>query len=209
MDEQLARWLAAINRPEIENPKKHREQALAEIHAAGSDAVFCSLVQHLQNSDFEVRCETITALALIDGPRAVEHLITMLADPEEVVRWHAAGCLHDFGDQRAVPALAELLRSESSPSVRGTAAYALGGIGSPAAIPNLLAALESDHEVDELGYSPSSCAATALDNILGTHETRIQHGKGLCQMAPGPPDLERLRLLAEELFQKWSADGRV
>jgi hypothetical protein len=88
--------------------------------------------------------------------------------------------LHDFGDERAVPALAELLRRDPDPTVRGTAAYALGGIGSPAAIPALLAALGSDNESDELGHSPSSCAATALDDILGTAETRIRVSESLC-----------------------------
>jgi hypothetical protein len=97
-----------------------------------------------------------------------------------------------------------VLRRDPDPQVRGTAAYALGGIGSPAAIPSLLAALGSDHECDRLGHSPSSCAATALDDILGTHETRLRMAGGLCRMAAGEPDLDRLRRLATELFQQWS-----
>jgi HEAT repeat protein len=128
----------------------------------------------------------------------------MLVDPAVEVRWHACGCLHDFGDERAVPALFKVLRHDPDPQVRGTAAYALGGIGSPAAIPALLATLGSDNEYDKLGHSPSSYAATALDDILGTHETRIRMDGGLCRMASWPPDLDRLRCRAEELFQQWS-----
>ena len=101
----------------------------------------------------------------------------MLADPDTTVRWHACGCLHDFGDERAVPCAREVLGRDPDPQVRGTAAYALGGIGSPAAIPSLLAVLGSDNEYDIHGHSPSSCAATALDDILGTHETAHPDGR--------------------------------
>jgi len=201
--EQLARWLDAINRPML-GEAGCRERAVEEMRAAGVDRVFPLLCERLAAADPEARCEAITALVFLDAPRAVEPLVGMLADPDVTVRWHACGCLHDFGDERAVPALAEVLRRDPDPQVRGTAAYALGGIGSPAAIPSLLAALESDNEVDIHGHSPSSCAATALDGILGTHETRIRMAGGLCRMAPGKPDLDRLRLLAAELFQQWS-----
>jgi hypothetical protein len=97
-----------------------------------------------------------------------------------------------------------VLQGDPDAQVRGTAAYALGGIRSPAAIPALLTALESDHEPDELGHSASSCAATALDDILGTDETRIRLSDGLCTMRGRPPDLERLKRLAREAYEGWS-----
>jgi hypothetical protein len=49
-------------------------------------------------------------------------------------------------------------------------------------------------------HSPSSCAATALDDILGTHELRLHLGGGLCHMVGSPLGLDRLRRLARELF---------
>jgi HEAT repeat protein len=97
-----------------------------------------------------------------------------------------------------------VLQGDPDPQVRNTAAFALGGIGSPAAIPALLAALESDHELDELGHSASSCAETALDDILGTDETRIRLSDGLCKMQERPPDLDLLRRLAREMYEDWS-----
>jgi HEAT repeat protein len=202
--EQLARLLEAINRPTFRDDGC-RERAVAEMRAAGVDNVFPLLNERLKGEDSDTRCDAITALVFLDGHRAVEPVVAMLADPDTTVRWHACGCLHDFGDERAVPALCDVLRRDSDPQVRGTAAYALGGIGSPAAIPSLLAALGSDNEYDIHGHSPSSCAATALDDILGTHETRIKLGGGLCRMAEWPPDLDRLRRLAQALFQRWSA----
>jgi hypothetical protein len=66
-----------------------------------------------------------------------------------------------------------------------------------------MATMASDHEVDVQGHSPSSCAATALDDILGTNETRIKVSETLRRMRKGKPDLDRLRRLAEERYQQW------
>jgi HEAT repeat protein len=202
--EQLAAWLEAINRPTLEDEGR-RDRAISEMRSAGIDKVFPLLTDRLSATDSEARCDAITALLFLDAQRAVEPVAAMLSDPDTTVRWHACGCLHDFGDERAVPALCEVLKRDPDPQVRGTAAYALGGIGSPAAIPSLLAALGSDNEYDIHGHSPSSGAATALDDILGTQETRIHLGGGLRRMAACKPDLDRLRYLAEELFEQWSA----
>jgi HEAT repeat protein len=203
--EQLARWLDAINRPTFDDDSC-RDRAIAEMRAAEVDMVFPLLADPLKDADPEIRCDAITALLFLDAAPAVELVVAMLKDPETIVRLHTCERLYGFGDERAVPALSELLRRDPDPQVRGEAAYALGGIGNPAAIPHLLAVLGTDNEHDIQGHSPSSCAATALDEILGTHETRIHLGGGLCRMADHKPDFNRLRKLAEALFQKWSDD---
>ena len=85
--------------------------------------------------------------------------------------------------------------------VRNTAAYALGGIGDPVAIPALIETLDNDHERDELGYSASGCVATALDNILKTNHTRIKFADSLCTMQPDPVDFEFLKAEAMGLYR--------
>lgn len=202
MDAQVRRWLSSMN-------GTRTDPVVDEMRAIGTETVFPLLRDKLADADPEVRCAAILALVLLDARRAVEVVAAMLADPDATVRWEAAGCLHDFGDERAVPALLEALRRDADPMVRGTAAYALGGIGSPAAIPALLATLESDHEADELGYTASGCAATALDNILGTNETRIKLSGSLCTMRPGTPDLDLLRQMATERYEQWSEGDRM
>jgi HEAT repeat protein len=174
------------------------------MQAVGTDTVVPLLAAKLADPDVEVRCRAILALLFVDTGRAIDLVLPMLDDPDDTVRWQACGCLHDFGDERAVGPLVTVLVGDPDPQVRGTAAYALGGVGSPAAIPALLEALDSDHEPDSLGHSASSCAATALDDILGTDETRIWVFDSLCQMRSGEPNLDRLRRLATELFQQWS-----
>jgi len=132
-----------------------------------------------------------------------EQLIKQLSDSDPAVRWDACGLLHDNGDEGAVSFLVERLQRDPDPQVRGTAAYALGGIGSPAAIPALIETMDSDHAVDQLGHSPSSCAATALDEILGTNETQIRISNSLRTLPAAAPDLEKLKREAWAYYQNW------
>ena len=128
-------------------------------------------------------------------------ILPLLDDPEVVVRWNTCGLLHDVGDYRAVVPLVEKMKTDPDAQVRGTAAYALGGIGEASAIPALIESLEKDHEYDQLGHSPSSCASTALDDIIGAHETRIKVSNGLCTLPTTAPDLESLKTQAMEFFR--------
>ncbi len=165
----------------------------------------------LSDPDPPVRLAACEALFFVDARRALELALPLLEDPESGIRWFVCGCLHDCGDKQAIARLIRVLQDDSDAQIRGSAAHALGGIGrrtgSPAAIPALLAAMESDHESDMHGHSPRSSAATALDDILGTNETRIRQPDGLCMMRRGEPDLGLLRRLAVERFEHWS-NGR-
>lgn len=154
-----------------------------------------------------MRCTACEAVLRIDAHRAIELVLPLLDDPDITVRWNACGCLHEFGDQRVINPLVRVLQSDPDAQVRGTAAYALGGIGSPAAIPALLAAMEFDHELDMHGHSASSTPATALDDILGTNETRIKVSETHRRMRAGESDLNRLNRLAQERYQEWLSEG--
>jgi len=202
---RIDEWLALLGGPgACPQAPGARERGVAEMCAAGSDRLFPMLVPKLTGPDAETRCAACEAVLRIDAPRAIELVLPLLDDPEVIVRWQSCGCLHDFGDERAVVPLIRVLQGDPDAQIRGTAAYALGGVGSPAAIPALLTAMESDQELDELGHSASSCAATALDDILRTHETRIRLSDGLCKMRARPPDLERLKQIARETYADWS-----
>jgi HEAT repeat protein len=205
LQSRLDGWLARLGGPEFKGFEDHN-QAVAEMRAEGAAQVFPLLTPMLTSPDPDVRGTACGALLWVDARRALELVLPLLDDPDATVRWSTSLCLHHFGDERAVNPLIRVLQGDSDAQVRGTAAYALGGIGSPAAIPALLAAMESDHESDMHGHSASSCAAGALDDILGTNETRIRVSESLYRMRPGKPDLDRLRRLAEERYQEWSGD---
>jgi hypothetical protein len=157
----------------------------------------------LNDDDLEARCAACEAVLWVDAERGVPLVLPLLGDPDEVVRWWACECLWRFGDDRAVAPLVVALRSDGDAQVRGSAAGALGRLGGPAVIPALLAAMASDHEEDIHGHTPSRCAAMALDDILGTEETRIRVGT-VNRSPDRPPDFDRLRRLAEDRYRQWS-----
>jgi hypothetical protein len=132
-------------------------------------------------------------------------VLPLLQDADDVVRLCACENIGARAGPSAVPALLKVLRSDKDAQVRVEAAYVLGRQGGPEVIPGLLAAMESDHEIDILGYSPSHTAAMALDEVLGTDETCLHFGN-LRRMLDRVPDLERLRILAQERYRQWYAD---
>ena len=161
------------------------------------------LAGKLQDTDGEVRCAAADVVLELGG--GLHAVLPLLDDTEDWVRWHVTGSLARYGDDSVAEPLIARLRSDPDPAVRGQAAYALGHVGSPEAIPHLLDALDHDRECDSQGHSPSSISATALDNILGTNQTRILLDGGFCTMAPWPPDYDALRTQAWELYRKWKA----
>ncbi len=199
---QLDAWLARLGGPGYQDDDD-RDRAVAEMRAAGADAVFSLLVPLLDDHDPDVRGTACEAALLVDAGRGVPLVLPLLRDPDDVVRWCTCEALVGHGDHRATAPLVAVLQSDADPQVRGAAAMALGRFGGPAVIPALLAALADDHEVDILGHTPSHCAAMALDEILGTEETRIRMGN-VNRLPDRPPDLDRLRRLAEERFREWS-----
>jgi HEAT repeat protein len=200
---RLNGWLTLLDGPGYQG-REARDRAVAEMRTAGADRLFPLLVPMLADPDPEVRCKACEALLLVDARRALELVLSLLDDPDDVFRLHTCFCLHKVRDERAIVPLIRVLQGDVDAQVRGTAAHALGGIGSLAAIPSLLVAMESDQELDMHGYSPSFCSAHALDDILGTNEMRIRLSEGLCKMRAHPPDLERLKRIARETYEDWS-----
>jgi hypothetical protein len=187
-------------------PGRHRPlcfMMLVDDLAVIPDLAGTLLAGKLQGTDGEVRCVAADVVLELGG--GLPGVLPLLDDRQEWVRWHVIGLLARYGDDSVVDLLIAKLRSDLDPGVRGQAAYALGHIGCPAAIPQLLEALDHDHEDDSQGHSPSSISATALDDILGTDQTRIRHDGGFCSLAPWPPDYEALRAEARELYREWKA----
>ena len=211
--DQLDGWLARLRGPSFVDfatfeaaaaaADEQRDAAVVEMRAAGADALFPFLVPMLAG-DNEARCEACEAILRADPVRGLELVLPLLNDLDDGVRYFACECLAEFGGEVAVPALLSVLRSHTDPSLRCTAAMGLGKQGGPEVIPALLAAMASDHEFDELGHSPSHCASSALDDVLGTEETRLRFGN-FCRLPDREPDLDRLRRLAEERYRQWQA----
>jgi hypothetical protein len=126
----------------------------------------------LQSEDEEERCLVLSGLAVLYRSEASDTLIRWITDPSPTVRWIVCGCLHDFGDLRAVPALLERLKQDEECQVRGEAASALGSIGATDTLPDLHHALLTDLEFDQLGHSASSQANNAISTVIQQWVTR-------------------------------------
>jgi len=162
------------------------------------------LREMLCDSDGGVRCEAAEMMLRMEAEHGIPYVLPLFHDSLDWVRHNVLEDVMRYPDESLIGPLIEKLKTDTDPGVRGTAAAGLGRIGSPEAIPALVAALE-DNELDALGHSPRSCSATALDELLGTNETRIKLDDGLCQMAPWKPDYERLKMKAQDLYRAWKS----
>ncbi len=202
--DQLNAWLARLGGPGFVD-FEDRDAAVADMRAAGAEVLFPLLLPMLAG-DAEARCSACEAILWVDPERGLESVLHLLDDANDGVRYFACECLAKSGGVSAVPALLSVLRSHPDSSLRGSAVMGLGRHGGPGVIPVLLATMAADHEIDELGYSPSHCATVALDDMLGTEEMGLRFGQ-FCRLPDREPDLDRLRGLAEERYRRWQADA--
>ncbi len=164
--EQILKWLQIFGGSgrKVEDTLDH---VLNELRAIGVDKLFPFLMSQINdsNADINVRCQSSRALLNLDKNKGIELLLPFFNDSDYIVRWDICGLMHEFGDERVIESLIDRMKNDPDPQIRGTAAYALGGIGNPKVIPSLLVTLNNDHEFDQLGYSPSFCAEQAIDEI--------------------------------------------
>jgi|GEM_PF-1058475 len=117
-----------------------------------------SYAKALKLPDESLRREAAKALAEI-GDDAVDLLLVALKDTDAEVRIAAAVGLGDFGRERALEPLLDVLKNDSKNSVRMAAAESLGKLGLPAAIEPLKEALADQYLLVNIG------AAIALNKL--------------------------------------------
>jgi hypothetical protein len=203
---QVQAFLAA-RRESFAKPEAY-QAAGRNLLACDKADVLATFAELLQSPDDEVRCRILEALAVLYRSDAVGTLLPWIQDESVIVRWVVCGCLHDIGDATAVPPLVERLRHDPDTQVRGTAAYALGGIGSPDSLPDLHRTFLEDHAVDELGHSPSSTAREAMSDILRTWVTRRITGNPP-KTLDEPTSTGRLRYTVTAEAIPFDPEGRI
>ena len=163
-EEQLIEWLNLLGGPDWKG-QEARDRAIEEMREIGATKLFPSLLLKLRQDDLDTRCKASRAILGIDTNKGIALLLPFFNDPNVTFRWDLCGLMHEYGNERAIEPLIDRMKNDPDPQIRGAAAYALGGIGNPIAIPALMETLRSDHEVDQLGYTPSSGAESAIDEI--------------------------------------------
>lgn len=111
----------------------------------------------------DVRGAAVLALGNL-GEHAVPSLLKAMQDRDRDVRFDAAGELKDIGEP-AVPGLLNLLQYSENGSVRRSAAWALGEIGSLEAVDELIRRLDDHDRSANTGKRVSDTAAEALQRI--------------------------------------------
>jgi HEAT repeat protein len=141
------------------------------------------------------------------GPAAVPYLLRALAAPPTSdhgvdVQGVAAQLLGEWRVKEAVPLLIDLMHRARLWSLRGTAAIALGEIGSPEAVDALIAAadLQQDAELlasvaDALGYLRDARAEAALMKLLQHPDAKVRYAAAKAIESSGTfrilPELEQ------------------
>lgn len=125
--------------------------------------------------------------------QAAPYVLKLLNDESDFVRKETARTLALIRIDACAPRLIELATTDCSPSVRAGAAAGLGGQDPTLTVPVLIQLLDNDHEKCETGQTPSSAAATALDEMMKTEWTQKRHEGGLRSLNPTGTDLVALR----------------
>ena len=171
--------------------KEPFEHARQELLASDKTEVLAQFQSFLEAPAEDDRCWAIEGLFLLYGTEATEGILPLVKDPSSNVRWVICDCLLEYGDRRAAPALLDRMKYDPDCQIRGTAAQALGHLGSLEDLPHLQLAYESDVEVDQLGCSPSWQAFGAITSILRRWVTR------------------QLRIAAAKTFEQATSVGQL
>jgi HEAT repeat protein len=123
----------------------------------------------LEDDDLAARDGALRFIVKVAPSEAVAKAITLLHDPMPAWRWYLCGMLADYGDERAVLPLVDVLLHDPDDDTRYTAAFALERIGDTRALPALRQAQQNDQGADYEGRKVATAAADAIAAILQRH----------------------------------------
>jgi putative membrane-bound dehydrogenase-like protein len=115
-----------------------RRRAAETLVSRGAETI--EIMADQRAGSLQIRREQVWVATRIDHPSARAYVRRQLDDEDETVRQAALNSISLWRDHEAVPDLVKFLKGFSLPN-RRAAAEALGRIGDPAVIPDLLAAL--------------------------------------------------------------------
>lgn len=203
--ERIGELLAQLQSPDF----FAREEAVKELGTFRQDEAVAGLVLAIEDTDLGIRELAADLLTKIKGMTAAQLLCRFLAHPDIGTRNLASEILVRFGGEAVLPLIAELENEDhdvrkfsvdilgligdsrateslcqrlwdENTNVVCSAAEALGEIGSPAAVPHLLAAYEKIEDVrlqsvEALGKIGDAAALTKLHKWLSNDDPVIQY----------------------------------
>lgn len=192
---EIESFLHAKRFPSSESFDSSRESLLRFPQELVS-AQFCN---RLTVADENMRCRLIERYALLYREASSGFIAQWINDISSTVRWGVCRCLADYGNVSSIGILRHVMLRDSDCQVRVEATSALGSIGAADVLADLHHVSITDFEVDQLGYTPASCAFDAITDVLQAWAT---------QQIRGNPSMEfRQRLDNGELYGQVLGQG--
>ena len=133
-----------------------------------------TLIELSTDPSYDVKAEAVRSLGLSQSKKAGAALLEILVDEERIhLVDHVAWALGELRYKPAVPAIRNGLSPEFPNRIRAMAARALGRIGDPAAIPDLISALE---EPEASLHIKSSCIRALISLDARDHAPLLFQG---------------------------------
>ena len=142
-----------------------RDNAIVELKALTRSEAISGLIPLLSDPQPRQRAFAAEAMILLDARQTLEFVLPLLKDTDPDVRGTICFWLTEYGDQRAVEPLVQVLLNDPDVNVRTGAASALGASRDTRAVAALVKARDQDFEVDRQGYIVSSVAKDSLRDM--------------------------------------------
>ena len=168
-DREIERILALLRTDDPPVEHEVLQRVKAELHALDASQVSAALVAGLRDTDPEYRCTIASVFMEWNRAIAVGHVSVLAYDPDTDVRGFVCQELGAYRRREAVPALVHVLANDDDGTNRVWAAWGLGNIGDPAALPALRLAMQNDPGVDCESRPVKDIAAEAIRRIVAAN----------------------------------------
>jgi HEAT repeat protein len=164
-DPEIERILASLRTDDPPVEHEVLQRVKTELRAKDPSRVSAALAASLGDADPEYRCTIASVFMDWNTVIAVGHVSALVHDAHADVRGFISQELGAYRRREAVPALVHVLTDDDDGTNRVWAAWGLGNIGDPAALPALRLAMQNDDGVDYEGRPVKEIAAEAIRRI--------------------------------------------
>lgn len=163
---EIEQILSRLRTDEAPVAREVKLRVVGELRAKDSARVVTALHAGLHDADPDYRCTIAWVFLVLDYDSAIDCMREpLLQDADDGVRGYVCELLGASRRSEAVPLLIESLFNDPDGTNRSEAAWALGNIGDPVALPALERAIQTDDGVDYEGRPVKKIAAEAIRRI--------------------------------------------
>jgi HEAT repeat protein len=162
---ELDQLLATLRTDDPPVPPEVLKRVVEELYRRNTGENVSTLASYLRDADPEFRCTIASVFLKWNAAAAIPHVGSLIRDENEDVRGFICMELGAYKRHEAVPMLVDALANDPDATNRTWAAWGLGNIGDPAALPVLKIAMQNDEGADAEGRPVKQIAAEAIRRI--------------------------------------------